>query len=84
MIARKDDHPRGQYRMLIHRVHEFRPFGRAAGIGHITGDKDYIERPDVMDCLDACHDLREAAVAPWPAAPAFYPKSILLSDQVNV
>lgn len=57
--------------MLRHRVEEFGPFRRAAGIGHVAADQHKIERVSGMDGRDARHDPRQAIVAAWAATSAF-------------
>jgi hypothetical protein len=84
VIARKDEHALGQHRMQFHRVEELRPFGRNAGVGHVAGDQDHIHRALLMNLFDAVEDPRETVIAARPAAAAFDPKSIALTDQMNV
>ena len=70
--------------MLRHRVEEFGPFRRAAGIGHVAADEHEIERMCGMNGREARHDAIEAIVAARAAAPAFDAKAISLADDMKV
>ena len=84
MIAGKDEHAFGERRMRSTRIEKLRPFGCDAGVGHVAGDQDEIQRPRSVNCVDAVQDARETVIAARPAAAAFDPESIALADQMDV
>ena len=80
----KDEHALGERRMLLHGVEELRPFGGDAGVGHVAGDEDEVERVGAMNGFQARKNARETVIAARPAPPTLDAKSVTLADQVNV
>ena len=70
--------------MTAKNVEEFGPFARAAGVGHVPGDEDKVQRPGGVLGLEPSHDPPHARVAARAAPPALDPEAITLADDMDV
>src|ERR1700677_3495247 len=84
VIARKDKRPFGEIRMARENVEEFGPFAGAAGVGHVPGDENEIQRPSAVLGLEPSHDPSHALIAARAAPPALDPEAITLTDDMDV
>ena len=84
VIAGQDEGPLGQRGMARQRVEELGPFGRPAGIGHVAGDQDEVERVLRMDLAEPIENLGEPLIAAWAGTAALDPEAVALADDMDV
>ena len=70
--------------MALQRIEELGPFGRAAGIGHVTGDQHGIERLPGMDRRQPLQHQAEPVIAARTGAPALDAEAVTLADDMDV
>jgi hypothetical protein len=70
--------------MRRHRIEELGPFGGAAGVGHVPGDQDEIERGlGVQDLKLVQHPL-QSVIAARARSSALDAKAVALADDMDV
>ena len=84
VIARQHEYASGEPRMLCHCIEKFRPFARAARIGHVTSDEDRVERLGRIDRLESREYRPEALVATRPQPTALDSKAVAFAHHMDI
>jgi hypothetical protein len=84
LVTRHHNHARRENVMLCHRVQEFRPFRRPAGVRQIAAYEYEVERLSAMDVLEAHHNRRQASVAARAATSALDAKTVSFTNHMKV
>ena len=84
VVAGNHQHSLGKLGMPRHRVHEIDPLARAAGIGHVAGDQDHVERLAGVEQIQFGEQPPQAFVAARPRPPAFDPEAVAFAHAVHV
>jgi hypothetical protein len=76
MISRQDQKPLCEPRIIRQGTEKLRPLSGAAGIGHIAGDENCVQRVVLVHRLQQLKQPIQALIAARARSPAFNPKSI--------
>jgi hypothetical protein len=84
VVARHHQHDFCEPGMLRDSVEEFSPLGRQAGVGHVAGDQNGMERVTCVERLQPRKHLSQSLVAARTRSAALDPEAVTLADDVNV
>ena len=84
VIAGQHQHAAGERGMLRQSVEDLGPFGRQAGVGHVAGDQDGVERLLGVDRFELIEQAPQPVIAARARPAAFQAKAVALADHVDV